>query len=248
MARRSKKRNKGDNNRNRNNQIKRYNNFQDIPNTNRTSTKNKLYLHKNLEYILLEILKKGKDPISERLISDSKKDNVPIRISWLNITKSNEHLSYVLPSKVKDIGDEWKKENRVPIPFRKLIRKLYSKTFSNNQIKSFISKFKNSYNNFTKKPKKDFSPDNKILDNLMIETVDGDLKWNLESTNHHFDRYDTSIFITDKKHVLIQFYNMKDYDVKSFISLRLVTNGDEEFMKSITDNELIDDLKIFIVQ
>ena len=173
---RKKSRNRGNQNRNRNNQLKNYNNFNDIPITNRDISKNKLFLHPNLEIILKNILKDTKDPIAYRLIEDSKKDSIPSRFSWFNITKSNDHLSYALPSKVKKNGDEWSKSNRQPTQFRKLIRKVYGKLFSNNQIKSFISKFKNHYYQFTKKPPKKTSPDDRIIDNLTKETYDGDMK------------------------------------------------------------------------
>jgi len=241
-----KRRNRGNNNRNRNNQLKKYNNFQDIPSTNRESNKNKLVLHPNFEEILKNILKDNKDPIAFRLIDDTKKPSIPTRISWLNITQSKDHLSYALPSKVKKPGDEWDKLNRQPNQIKKLIRKIYGSIFSNNQIKSFIGKFKNHYSQFTKKPVKKLTQEDTILDNLTKETYDGDMKWTLAGSSISYDKYTTEIFITDKKHVLVQYYDMKEG--KPFISMKMVTDTEENFIRSIMDPiGKIKDLKVFII-
>jgi len=241
----SRKRNKGNKNRSGNNQLKKYNNFREIPNTNRMQINNKLYLHENLENILNNIIKISRDPIASKLLTDSKKSAIPTRVSWLNITKSNDHLSYALPDKVKKPGDEWLKQNRQPIQFRKLIKKIYGRQFSNSQIKTFISKFKNHYSQFSKKPMKKESGDEKIVDNLMKETVDGEMKWKFKSATNYYEKYTTEIFITDKKYVLVEFYNIIE-DKESFISLRLMDNGKNIFMRSITDAKNIEELKIFI--
>lgn len=217
--------------------INNYNNYQIV--------NNKLYLNKNLESILNRILDMRYDPIADRLINDSKKPNVPLSISWLNITVSNDHMSYTTPDKVKNNGDEWLKENRKCIQIRKLIRKMYKKTFSNNQIRSFSTKFKKIYSEFIKENKRIKNNNyvkNKpnintdiILNNIIDETTKGELDWVKSFDNDFYTKYKTKIFITEKKYLSIEIYKSNNGG-EDFISI-FMYNGDSHKKHILRSND-----------
>lgn len=253
MARRRKNRNKGRYN-NRKGNVNNFQSFQKSrQNQGRTQAHNKLYLNPNLEEILKRITDKGSDPIAERLLSDSKQDSVPIRISWLNITKSGDYLSFTTPDRVKQPKDAWIQKNRTPAQIRNVIRKMYKKTFSNNQIKNFGSKFKSVYSAFTKENRADnkkIKADTKILDNIIAETENGELLWKRIDGNEYYSKYQTKIFITDKKYVLIDIYEVKDNE-NDFITFNLVDEtkkgkDTKKFMKTINDPDAVWMIKSYI--
>jgi len=239
MSRR--KRNKG------NKRVKKYNSFHNHNKYVGPQSYIKLYLNKNFENILKMILEKSKDPIAERFLSDSKKSHILTRVSWLNITESNDHLSYASPFDVKKTEDGWKKENRNPIQIRKLIRKIYKKTFSNNQIKTFSSKFKMAYSQYTKgyrenitrttlaltrKPSK--LDNERILLNLMVETDNGNIKW-VKKNEEYFDKFETKISVTDKKYLLVTLFYI-ERTKKNFITIYFINDNDKIYIDNISDN------------
>lgn len=228
-------------NRNRNRNIDNY-----TTHVNRKQVKNPLIISDSLKNLLLRIMDLGNDTISKRIIEDSNKNSVPTRISWLNLTDSNDYISYTIPDKVKKPEDAWDKKNRQVSEIKKLIKKIYKNEFSNSQIKTFISKFRKIYSDLktekeyhkkTFKNEKLFN-DNKIIDNLLLQTELNELNWTLLFKNNNYEKYSTNIYITEYKYVLVELYYMGK---NSFITLNLVDKNkvDKKFIKNIQDPDAI---------
>jgi hypothetical protein len=228
-------------NRNRNRNIDNY-----TTHVNRKQVKNPLIISDSLKNLLLRIMDLGNDTISKRIIEDSNKNSVPTRISWLNLTDSNDYISYTIPDKVKKPEDAWDKKNRQVSEIKKLIKKIYKNEFSNSQIKTFISKFRKIYSDLkTEKEyhKKTFKNEklfnnNKIIDNLLLQTELNELNWTLLFKNNNYEKYSTNIYITEYKYVLVELYYMGK---NSFITLNLVDKNkvDKKFIKNIQDPDAI---------
>lgn len=228
-------------NRNRNRNINNY-----TTHVNRKQVMNPLIISDSLKNLLLRIMDLSNDNISKRIIEDSNKNSIPTRISWLNLTNSNDYISYTIPDKVKKPEDAWDKKNRQVSEIKKLIKKIYKNEFSNNQIKSFISKFRKIYSEI--KTEKDYHKktfkneklfnDNKIIDNLLLQTELNELEWILLFKNNNYEKYSTQIYITEYKYVLVELYYMGK---NSFITLNLVNKNkvDKKFIKNIQDPDVI---------
>jgi len=226
------------------NRVKKYNNFKKLKNI--SIPLHKLDMHKNLIDVLNKIKLYDNDIISRKLLDDNKNNSISVNINWLNLTKSTDHISYTTS---KD--NIWKKENRKPVLIKKLIRKLYGKTFSNKQIKSFLSKYKKAYNEFVNYNKTNkLTSDDKIILKIMTLTSDEDIKWYIDTKNNNYIKYVAYLLIdgADNKSIRIEYYEMFMKDSKSFLSFKLVNDKvkTSEFIRSLTDSKLINDLLIYI--
>ena len=204
----------------------------------------KLHLSQNFENILIRILDKSKDPIADKLLKDSKKDKIQTTISWINITKSNNHLSYAIPGKVN--GDAWGKINRNVIQIRKLIKILY-KGFSNTQIRSFISKFKSVYQSYTQGGDKQQNinmDDDGIIDSLIDYTKNKKIKWDNKSSYDYITQLYTNIYLTDNKHLSVTIYDIKTKSI-SYIVIYFVNNNKKTHVKTVNGDD-INKLKMVI--
>lgn len=209
----------------------------------------KLYLNKNLENILIDI---KDDTIANRLLNDSKKSTILTRISWLNITKSNDYISYSTTENIKNPADGWSKENRKSIEIKKLIRKIYNNEFNNKLIKSFINKFRIAYFNFVNNYNSKKIYDKDVLENLIVHTQDNIIQWNKIVNNSHYEKYRTMLYITTNKYLLIELHItvIDDTDILSFylinkrydtkILIKQIKNNDYiYYIRDVIEHELI---------
>jgi len=232
----SKKRNKGK----RNRHVNKYNDFKQL--RSNVIKLHKLEMHNNLIILLSDILKYTKDPIVERLLLDNTNDSISSNINWLNMTLSSDYISYTTKEKVKNDGDEYKRENRKPVLIKKLIRKLYGKTFSNKQIKIFLSKYKKLHSEFKNK-QKNISPDDNIVLKLIKLTKNNDIVWYIETESNSYIKYVSYLNITYSKLIRSEFYLMLN-DVSSFLSFKLVDDDKKQsrFIRSLQDSDFLSDL------
>ena len=212
---------------------------------------NKLYISINLITILNNVIETSNDIIANALVQNTK-NPISNNTNWLNITKSPDYISYALIDKITNNESAWKQSNRHPVQIRKLIRKIYKKKFSNRQIRSFIGKFKTSYVIYTTKEKKnkenvrhDFGKNE--LPKIIEKTKNNELKWKIVKVNFYYSKCYAKIFITEKKHVLIDlYYTEEKVDIKSntVITFHLVDDKNKIFMNSIMskDSNSVDDL------
>jgi len=234
------------------NTVSNYNNFNQLKKAN--IYLHKLDMHKNLIHILNKILSYDKDVIAKRILNDNETKSISSNVNWLNITTSPDHISYTTKDLVKNQNDQWKKENRKPVLIKKLIKKIYGKSFSNRQVKLFLSKYKKAYNEIIsyKKSNKNIPKDDKIIFKVIDQTVNEEIKWYINEKNNNYIKYTTYLLISDYKSIQMNCYEMF-MDSKPFINFKLIDDfkKKETFIKSIVDsedkvNDLIEFIKISI--
>jgi len=234
----------------------RYNNGKNMRSYNNFTT-NSVYLtylimNENLREILNRVSSMNNEPISTRLLYDSEnKTYTNKRVNWLNVTKSKLHISYCVPDDIKVDGDEWLKSNRKPTQIRKLIRKIYRKSFSNTQIKNFIGKFSMIYSIYTKE---EISPSNKKndkklntikrIENIINKTANKKLKWEFGLKNAYSIKYITRYNISKNKNILIEYYESFNFD--DFMVINMEINGKKKFLFNSFDGDDLTILKLYI--
>jgi len=221
----------------------------------------KLYLS---EY-LSSILKTMNNPIAKRMITDTQFSSNKFNLNWINITKSVTHLSYTTINKIHKPGDQWEKKNRTPIQIKKLIRRLYGKSFNTKQIKSFVSSYKTAYEKFIKTIQTNnnthseqnnssgkFSYDNRvILNKVLMYTEQSIILWSPPvEYSENFIKYTGVYEISDTKSVELGLYHSDKYS--DYITFYLITKKPNvnkrgrNFLLIINDNKSLEIIQISI--
>jgi hypothetical protein len=234
----------------RRNKYNKYNR-EKMDNNTPSYTLYKLYLNNNLKKVLRNI----NDPISKRLLKDSDKSTNKFTTNWINMTNSSYHLSYSIPSKVKTLDSAWDKSNRVSIQIKKLIKRIYKRSFNNKEIKRFVSLYKNEYNRYTKKIDSKRDPDDKktyknsiILNNILLFTEKTLIKWTFpKQYSENYIIYEGTFNISKQKKIIIRIYYSDSYNnYITFEYQNVKSASDRSFIKIINDNDGVDIIKLSI--
>ena len=101
----------------RSKKIKNYNTFNNNNNNNKELNEY-IIISDSLKALLLRMIDMG-DVIAKKIIDDTTKGDISARISWLNLTDSDDIISYTIPDKVKKPEDAWLKSNREILDIKK---------------------------------------------------------------------------------------------------------------------------------
>jgi len=172
-----------------------------------------LMISDRLKYIFSKMSESGNRAAKELLSLTDQKDK-KFEMSYLDITKKDDSLSY-LPPGGKDLPDAEKYDNnkRQYSKVYKVVKTICGSRYTKTEVQKFVSMYKSIYN---KGPEKEDLPkptDEQILNKIIRDTKSDKLKWKEELKTSPWVRYEAKVSATDTKGVMFHlyiFYSLKD--------------------------------------
>lgn len=169
---------------------------------NNNQKKYRLVFSESFMSIISHVVSYSNDRVAMELLRMNNSD-VNTRVSYVSATTNNSIVSYCPVDKAKTDQDGWDKKNRIPIDIRKLLNKLFKKTFTKGEINGFIGRYKKSFSEL-KNRNVQYDNDQKILNNIFDNTFDAELKWDISNSDSSSEKYTTSFPVTPNKYIFME--------------------------------------------